>query len=75
MSNNYRNQKRNLSNLYVKNKISTIVNEFFLTRKLEDLGYKIFDIEWLYYNKKYNNPVEQIKYCAKKRFSLNITNP
>ena len=75
LSNNYRNQKKNSSNSYVKNKISAIANEFLLTRKLEDLGYKIFDIEWLYYNKNYNNPVEQIKYCAKKRLSLNITNP
>ena len=75
LSNNYRNQKKNSSNSYVKNKISAIANEFLLTRKLEDLGYKIFDIEWLYYNKNYNYPIEQIKYSAKKRLSLNITNP
>ena len=75
MSNNYRNQKRNLSNSYIKNKISTITNEFFLTRKLEDLGYQIFDIEWLHYKKNYNDPIEQIKYSVKKRLIFNIKNP
>ena len=75
LSNAYRNQKKNLSKIYIKNKISTILNEFYLSRKIEELGYKIFDIEWLYYKNNYTNPIKQIKFAAKKRFNQNIKNP
>ena len=76
LSKNYRNQKKNFSKFYVKNKITTILNEFYLSRLIENFKFKIYDIEWLYFNKKkYVNPIKQIKYCANKRLIQNVKNP
>ena len=77
LSHKYRNVKRNISKSYLRNKITTILNEFHLSRTLENFGYKLIDIEWAFYQKKKYYPVstEQIKFCNEQRQKIGIKNP
>ncbi len=77
LSHKYRNVKRNISKSYLRNKITTILNEFHLSRTLENFGYKLIDIEWAFYQKQKYYPIstEQIKFCNEQRQKIGIKNP
>lgn len=77
LSHKYRNVKRSTSKSYLRNKIITILNEFHLSRTLENFGYKLIDIEWAFYQKQKYYPlsIEQIKFCNEQRQKIGIKNP
>ena len=77
LSNEYRNVKRDNSVKYLRNKISTILNEYLLSRKLEKYNYRLIDIEWTFYNKYkiYDNVKKQIIFATNMRDKNKTSHP